>query len=72
VWLRWTRKALNSFDQIVAFIGHDNLIRANSFLGQIKEKTELLLTILPWSVLGTWRPSDGSALKLHGALPREG
>ena len=41
--LRWTRKALENLDQIAAYIGQDNPTRANSFVGEIKEKTELLL-----------------------------
>lgn len=42
--LRWTRKALENLDQIAAYIGQGNPTRANSFVGEIKEKTELLLT----------------------------
>lgn len=41
--LRWTRKALENLDQIAAYIGQDNPTRASSFVGEIKEKTELLL-----------------------------
>ncbi len=41
--LRWTRKALENLDQIAAYIAQDNPSRANSFVGEIKEKTELLL-----------------------------
>jgi toxin ParE1/3/4 len=44
VELRWTRKALENLDQIAAYIGQDNPTRANSFVGEIKEKTEMLLT----------------------------
>jgi toxin ParE1/3/4 len=43
VALRWTRKALENLDQIAAYIGQDNPTRASSFVGEIKEKTELLL-----------------------------
>jgi toxin ParE1/3/4 len=43
VELRWTRKALENLDQIAAYIAQDNPSRANSFVGEIKEKTELLL-----------------------------
>ena len=42
--LRWTRKALENLDQIAAYIGQDNPTRASSFVGEIKEKTEMLLT----------------------------
>lgn len=41
--LRWTRKALENLDQIAAYTGQDNPARASSFVGEIKEKTELLL-----------------------------
>ncbi len=41
--LRWTRKALVNLDQIAAYIGQDNPSRANAFVGEIKEKTELLM-----------------------------
>jgi toxin ParE1/3/4 len=44
VELRWTRKALENLDQIAAYIGQDNPTRASSFVGEIKEKTEMLLT----------------------------
>lgn len=42
--LRWTRKALENLDQIAAYIAQDNPTRASSFMGEIKEKTELLAT----------------------------
>ena len=42
VELRWTRKALENLDQIAAYIAQDNPARASSFIGEIKEKTELL------------------------------
>ncbi len=41
--LRWTHKALENLDQIAAYIGQDNPTRASSFVGEIMEKTELLL-----------------------------
>ncbi len=41
--LRWTRKALENLGQIAAYIAQDNPTRASSFIGEIKEKTELLL-----------------------------
>ena len=41
--LRWTRKALENLDQIGAYIAQDNPARASSFVGEIKEKTELLV-----------------------------
>jgi toxin ParE1/3/4 len=44
VELRWTRKALENLAQIAAYIGQDNPARARSFVGEIKEKTELLVT----------------------------
>lgn len=44
VELLWTCKALENLDQIAAYFGQDTPTRANSFVGQIKEKTELLLT----------------------------
>jgi toxin ParE1/3/4 len=40
--LRWTRKALENLDQIAAYIAQDNPSRASTFVGEIKEKTELL------------------------------
>jgi len=42
--LRWTRKALENLEQIAAYIGQDNPTRACSFVGEIKSKTEMLLT----------------------------
>lgn len=42
--LRWTRKALENLDQIGAYIAQDNPTRASSFVGEIKEKIELLAT----------------------------
>ena len=42
--LRWTRKALENLDQIAAYIAQDNPTRASSFIGESKEKTELLVT----------------------------
>jgi toxin ParE1/3/4 len=44
VELRWTRKALENLNQIAAYIAQDNPARAASFVGEIKEKTELLST----------------------------
>jgi len=44
VELRWTRKALENLDQIAAYIAQDNPTGASSFIGEIKEKTELLVT----------------------------
>ena len=41
--LRCTRKALENLDQIAAYIAQDNPTRSGSFVGEIKEKTELLL-----------------------------
>jgi len=46
VEIRWTRKALENLDQIATYIAQDNPTRANSFIGEIKEKTELL-TLFP-------------------------
>jgi toxin ParE1/3/4 len=43
VELRWTRKALENLGQIAVYIAQDNPTRASSFIGEIKEKTELLL-----------------------------
>ena len=40
--VRWTRKALENLDAIAAYIALDNPIRARSFVGEIKAKTELL------------------------------
>ncbi len=40
--VRWTRKALENLDQIAAYIAQDNPTRASSFIGEIREKTELL------------------------------
>ena len=40
--VRWTRKALENLDFIAAYIAQDNPIRASSFIGEIKDKTELL------------------------------
>ena len=42
--LRWTRKALENLNQIAAYIAQDNPVRASSFIGEIKDKTSLLLT----------------------------
>ena len=42
--IRWTRKALENLEQIAAYIAQDNPTRASSFIGEIKEKTELLAT----------------------------
>jgi toxin ParE1/3/4 len=41
--IRWTRKALENLDQIAAYIAQDNPVRAASFIGEIKEKTQLLI-----------------------------
>lgn len=38
----WTRKALDNLDAIAAYIARDNPQRASSFVGEIKDKTELL------------------------------
>jgi toxin ParE1/3/4 len=43
VELRWTRKALENLDHIAAYIALDNPTRASSFVGEIKEKIELLV-----------------------------
>lgn len=40
--VRWTRKALENLDAIAAYIARDNPIRAGSFVGEIKDKTNLL------------------------------
>ncbi len=40
--IRWTRKALENLEQVAAYIAPDNPTRATSFIGEIKEKTELL------------------------------
>lgn len=40
--IRWTRRALENLEQIAAYIGTDNPVRARTFVGEIKEKTELL------------------------------
>ena len=40
--IRWTRKALENLDQIAAYIAQDNPLRASSFIGEIRAKTELL------------------------------
>ena len=40
--IRWTRKALENLEQVAAYIAQDNPTRASSFIGEIKEKTELL------------------------------
>ncbi|WP_296444328.1 type II toxin-antitoxin system RelE/ParE family toxin [Rhodoferax sp. UBA5149] len=50
--LRWTRKALGNLDQIAAYIGQDNPTRASSFVGEIKEKTELLVAFPALGRLG--------------------
>jgi toxin ParE1/3/4 len=42
VEIRWTRKALENLEAIAAYIAQDNPVRASSFIGEIKEKTELL------------------------------
>lgn len=44
VELRWTRKALENLDQIAAYIAQGNPTRASSFVGEIRQKTELLVT----------------------------
>jgi toxin ParE1/3/4 len=44
VELRWTRKALENLNQLAAYIAQDNPVRAGSFVGEIKDKTALLLT----------------------------
>lgn len=41
--LLWTRKALENLGQIAAYIAQDNPTRASSFVGEIKEKIELLV-----------------------------
>ncbi len=41
--LRWTRKALENLDQIGSYIAQSNPARASSFVGEIKEKIELLV-----------------------------
>ena len=38
----WTRTALSNLDAIAAYIARDNPSRATSFVGEIKDKTELL------------------------------
>lgn len=38
----WTRKALANLDAIATYIERDNPNRAASFVGEIKEKTDLL------------------------------
>jgi toxin ParE1/3/4 len=40
--VRWTRKALENLDAIAAYIARDNPVRAGSFVGEIKDKTNLL------------------------------
>ena len=40
--IRWTRTALANLDAIAAYIAQDNPNRAVTFIGEIKEKTELL------------------------------
>lgn len=40
--LRWTRRALGNLEHIATYIAQDNPARAASFVGEIKEKTELL------------------------------
>ena len=42
--LRWTRKALENLEQIAAYLAQDNLTRASAFVGEIKEKIELLVS----------------------------
>ena len=42
--LRWTRKALENLDQIGSYIAQDNPARASAFVGEIKEKIELLVS----------------------------
>ncbi len=40
--LKWTHGALKSADEIAAFIARDNLVRANSFIVELKESTARL------------------------------
>ena len=40
--IRWTRTALANLDAIAAYIAQDNPAHARPFVGEIKEKTELL------------------------------
>ena len=40
--VRWTRKALENLDAIAAYIARDNPVRAGSFVGELKDKTNLL------------------------------
>lgn len=40
--IRWTRKALDNLETIAAYIAQDNPLRAETFVGEIKEKTQLL------------------------------
>jgi len=42
VEVRWTRTALNNLDTIAAYIALDNPGRAASFIGEIKDKTQML------------------------------
>jgi len=41
--IRWTRKALDNLETIAAYIAQDNPLRAKTFIGEIKEKTQLLV-----------------------------
>lgn len=40
--IRWTRSALANLQAIADHIAHDNPVRASSFVGEIKTKTERL------------------------------
>ena len=42
--IRWTRKALENLDQIGSYIAQSNPARASAFVGEIKEKIELLVS----------------------------
>jgi len=42
VEVRWTRTALNNLEAIAAYIALDNPGRALSFIGEIKDKTQML------------------------------
>jgi len=42
VEIRWTRTALENLEAIATYIARDNPARAGSFVGEIKDKTEVL------------------------------
>jgi toxin ParE1/3/4 len=40
--VRWTKRALAALAAIAAYIEHDNPVRAKTFVGEMRDKTEML------------------------------